>query len=441
MSVTRIILAEYFTTVDGTLLFLVREDFPEPKVFEIKTSQEEVRQFVAHDFARMKNYYEEDIPDTWQSLFGPLIEPIISWSDEGDLIWLVPHDALHYLPLHALKIEQDTRYLIERNPVCYTPSASVMSFCRAKRKNRRANALVLGDSLHDLLYAYEEAFSVASLFGTTPYVREQATKSRVKDILATSYEELDVLHFSCHGLFDDQHPLQSGIRLAPESQNGDSADNASSWNLTAEEIFSLRLRADLVTLSACDTGLNEQKPGDELIGLTRALIYAGTPSVIVSLWTVDAFSTSLLMHYFYQQLLAPIDEEHTQLITKAEALQLAQLYVKNLTAQHVVDYCNQRLMEQSATIQREQALSFYMGRAYAQTIAGDLEVALSSYQEIQNQLQTFTTPWAQQLNTELQFTTLILQEKARTAVDRNYQAQPFKSIAHWAPFILVGDWK
>ena len=77
------------------------------------------------------------------------------------------------------------------------------------------------------------------------------------------------------------------------------------WNLTAEEIFGLKMEVDLVTFSACETGVNEYRPGNELIGLTRALIYAGTPSVVVSLWAVDDLSTGLLMQHFYQQLKKP----------------------------------------------------------------------------------------------------------------------------------------
>ncbi|MFC1983130.1 CHAT domain-containing protein, partial [Chloroflexota bacterium] len=68
------------------------------------------------------------------------------------------------------------------------------------------------------------------------------------------------------------------------------------------EIFDMRLNAELVTLNACQTGLNKRSPGDELIGLTRAFLYAGSPSVIVSLWSVDARSTLELMLEFYELL-------------------------------------------------------------------------------------------------------------------------------------------
>lgn len=87
--------------------------------------------------------------------------------------------------------------------------------------------------------------------------------------------------------------------------------------LTAREIFNLKINAQLVTLSACQTGVNENKPGDELIGLTRAFLYAGAASVLVTLWSVNALSTEVLMKKFYTELKNGRD--------KATALQVAQI--------------------------------------------------------------------------------------------------------------------
>lgn len=183
-----------------------------------------------------------------------------------------------------------------------------MKFCRAKRKGKREKALVIGDSHSNLLYAREEALAIASLFGTTPYLREQATKSLVMEQIERERDQLDILHFSCHGYFNSQQALKSGIILAPEANAVPTTDNGDKrWNLTAEDFFGLSMKAELVTLSACETGVNESRPGDELIGLTRALIYAGTPSVIVSLWAVNDLSTLLLMQHFYQQWLGQSD--------------------------------------------------------------------------------------------------------------------------------------
>lgn len=442
MPAKRVVLAEYFTTEDTTLLFIVREDFTEPVVKEIKIPLSDIRQFVTDNFGTTESgtMKVRDLNvDEWQKRFGQFVEPIVPYAEEGDIIWFVPHDVLHYLPLHSLQIEG--RYLIERNPVCYTPSASVMKFCQAKRKGRREKALVLGDSRKDLLYAYEESLTVAQLFNTKPYLRDQATKRLVEEMLDKERNELDILHFSCHGYFRSDQALKSSIVLAPEENSNGNMQNEEKWNLTAEEIFSLSMHADLVTLSACETGVNERKPGDELIGLTRALIYAGTPSVIVSLWAVDDLSTGLLMEYFYKQLRNPTEEDGGQPVSKVEALQQAETYVKNLTARQVIDYCNQRLGELQSTGDTELALGFQLGRAYEETIAGDLQQALTDYSDIQNRLTALNTEWAEKFSAQVGTTLRLLKIKARRAPPINYNAHPFESIYYWAPFILVGDWK
>jgi CHAT domain-containing protein len=405
MPAKHVVLAEYFTTEDATLLFIVRENFTEPLVKEIKMPLSDIRQFVFDNLGTTEsgtNKVQKLNFDDWQKHFGQFIEPLLPYVEEGDIIWFVPHDVLHYLPLHALQSEG--HYLIERNPICYTPSASVMKFCHAKRKGRREKALVIGDSLSDLLFAHEEALTVAKLFTTTPYLQNQATKTLVKEKLEEERDQLDILHFSCHGYFDPQQSLKSGIRLAPELNSTSDVHNEQ-WNLTAEEIFGLSMNADLVTLSACETGVNERKPGDELIGLTRALIYAGTPSVLVSLWAVNDLSTSLLMQHFYQKLQTTSQESDGQLMMKAEALQSAQKYIKNLTMQQVINYCKQRLLEI---------------RQFEET-----EWSRKMAKAIQNRLDL----WDFYL------------EEASDDPTVSAKTKPFESPYYWAPFILVGDWR
>ena len=440
---TSIVLAEDFTTVDNTLLFIGRDDFKEPLVEVIPVAIGEIRQFVADNFgttegegSKVRNLDRNQ----WQKHFGPLVEPLLPYTKEGDTIWFVPHDVLHYLPLHALQI--DGRDLIERNPVCYTPSASVMKFCHTKRKGKREKALVFGDSHNDLPYAYEEAIAIADLFGTTPYLRDQATKSFLIQQMEHAREQLDVLHFSCHGYFQFQQALKSGIMLAPEphapfTKNKDDEQ----WNLTAKEIFSLSINAELVTLSACETGVNEHKPGDELIGLTRALIYAGTPSVIVSLWTVDDLSTSLLMQHFYQKWRTQSNEQSDHRMTKAQALQSAQRYVKDLTAQQLMDYCTRQceMLDQGEDAHSERKLTLSLGRVYAQTIAGDLQKAREGYQQLQNQLKTCSHTRTKKLNAQVSRN--LVTKKIGRLPTPDYSKRPFESMYYWAPFVLIGDWQ
>lgn len=411
MTPNRIVLAEYFTTEDLTLIFGVRSDWDEPQVVEIRRPLSEIRKYVVDHFGAQE---EQGQPTThsrvkqldlkeWQESFAPFIEPILKWAGPGDYLYLVPHDVLHYLPLHTLKV--DGQYLIERNPVIYTPSASVLKYCQAKRKGRREKALVLGDSASEkpLGNAREEALQIASLFGTQAYVGSEAKKSLVKEKLEKEKDEIDILHFACHGYFHPFQALKSGILMASEPEGEQpSAEFETSLQglqvsryLTAEEFFGMEMHADLVTLSACDSGINHLRPGDELFGLMRALIYAGTPSVVMTLWSVDDISTELLMVHFYQCLKSGD--------TKVEALQKAQLYVKNLSAAEAKEY--------------------YENKRKQGPISGsDLR-----YNQVNKSIQSIYTRL------------LSAEEIEGYPVGMDYPI--FNHIVYWAPFILVGDWK
>ena len=423
----RTLLAEYFMSGDLTLLFLVRADYKQPVIEAIDLSAEAALQFATESFGGGRSARSVDL-DAWQERFGPLVAPVANHCDEGDIVWLVPHGPLHYLPLHALTV--DGRYLIERNPVCYAPSASVMKYCKAKRTGRRERALVVGDSRGDLAHAREEALTVAGFFGARPYLREEATKATIRDLLVREGETLDVLHLACHGRFDAEDALRSGILLAPGPNDAEDLDAT----LTAEELLTYRMRADLVTLSACDSGVNEQRPGDELIGLTRALIYAGTPSVIVSLWHVDDLSASLLMRGFYRHLLQP---PGTASASKAHALQAAQLEVMRYSARQVIADCTERL---AAAGDPELRMMIELELVSAYAAAGDLDQAIEACDAAAR------LPVTSQLAARAARMASVLRFKqaararqgAPSAVD--YDVRLFQHPAHWAPFILVGDW-
>jgi CHAT domain-containing protein len=107
-----------------------------------------------------------------------------------------------------------------------------------------------------------------------------------------------VLHFATHGLLDTERPQFTGLAL---SAAGDGADDGF---LRVDEVFNLRLGSPLVVLSACETGLGRERRGEGVIGLTRAFMYAGAPTVGVSLWSVADRSTAELMPDFYRRYLA-----------------------------------------------------------------------------------------------------------------------------------------
>jgi CHAT domain-containing protein len=268
------VLLEYFVTRDKLFIFVVSKKglHVEP----VPLAEEKLLRYVDSYFKEVIKF-RGDIGDTWLDLSQYLIEPVSEYLNKGDLIYFIPYGTLHYLPMHALNINGEP--LIQGHPVCYAPSASTISFCRDKGTDKLEDCASFGTVFE------EEAKEVAQLFDTKPYLRKKANKKNVMKCLGK-----DIIHLSCHGSFDELDPLSSGVQLHGKEV------------LTAREIFNMKIDSELVTLSACQTGLNERKPGDELIGLTRAFLYAGAPSVVVSLWSVNAFSTLELMLKFYELL-------------------------------------------------------------------------------------------------------------------------------------------
>jgi len=385
------VFAEYFVSHEATFVFGLRADLGEPEVVEVSLTLADLRDFVAAELGSTgangggaepaRSRLDRANLGSWQELLDPLVAPLGEWCAEGDPVWLVPHDVLHYLPLHALRVGGSL--LLERNPVVYTPSASVMRYCRQKRQRPRgAAALVLGDSLGDLPFARDEAEAVAAALGTNALVGADATRTAFLDRMGDS-PPAGVVHLACHGTFDAAEPLRSGIVLAP--------DHGGAEILSAEDIFGLTLSADLVVLSACESGVNARRPGDELLGLTRALVYAGVPSVVVSLWRVDDLSTLILMDRFYRGLA----ELH-----KARALQRAATELMQMTDDQVLEYVERRAAALRASGD-DAAAERFEGLAYSSLLAAERRIPRPS-----------EGPW-----------------------------RPFSHFAAWAPFVLVGDWR
>jgi hypothetical protein len=333
-----VVLAEYMLTEPSILLFLVREDFAEPVVVRIERSARDVAEFVTRHLEAVA--LDDDGTETastagparlldqeaFRAFGAPLVAPLLAMSPSGDpvaregaVVCFVPHGGLHYLPLHAIDIGDGP--LIARNPIVYVPSATIMHHRRRGPRRPLERALVVGDPHGDLPYARQEAGAVAELFRARPWLGREATRARVLEALRAGGDGPGLLHFSCHGYFDATQPLRSGIELAPAPQPG--ADDAEE-TLTVQDIFGLDLSGSAVTLSACETGVSQQRPGDELVGLTRALLFAGAASVVISLWAVNDLSSARLMQEYYGRLRGGA--------TRAEALRAAQLYVRGFTA-------------------------------------------------------------------------------------------------------------
>jgi CHAT domain-containing protein len=300
-------LVEYYVSERNAFVWVVEKD--KLQLVTVETPRERLAGLVKDLRESIftlgeKDKFNEASALLYKQLIGPLL-PHIS----GKELIIVPHDVLHYLPFHAL-VGSDGRYLIEKYPVYYLSSASLLQFVKEKRKAGGEKVLAfgnpdLGDPEKNLEFAELEAREVKAAYPESSiYIRKEATEEKSKTLSA----EHDILHFATHAKLNEDDPLSSAVLLAKEDKED--------GRLEVREIFGMDLKANLVVLSGCETGLGKLSTGDELVGLTRAFIYAGTPSVVASLWSVDDSSTAHLMASFYRNL---------KTMSKVEALRQAQL--------------------------------------------------------------------------------------------------------------------
>jgi CHAT domain-containing protein len=240
-------------------------------------------------------------------LYDRLLRPLLA-EIKGNTLTISPHGVLHYLPFVAL-LDGD-QYLLDRFSVRLIPSAGTLVYLKTDRPTKVGKVLALGnpdlgDASLDLPNAQVEAVNVAAMFpASRALVRGAASKSAIKEL----GNGFSILHFATHGKFNTDAPLSSGLYLA----KGNESDNV----LTVSDLYTLRWDTDLVTLSACETGLGKVASGDDVIGLTRGFLYAGARSIVASLWEVDDAATEKLMVSFYRNLEGN---------DKREALRLAQI--------------------------------------------------------------------------------------------------------------------
>jgi CHAT domain-containing protein len=238
----------------------------------------------------------------------------------------IPDDVLHFLPFETLLTQQDTpHWLIENYKIAYAPSiSSYREIIRRKEINasrQGSDILAFGDPdfgpmesesngedifqnfyssnafhFYRLKYSGTEINRISSLFKqkkTDVFVREQATEEQLKNLELDNYK---IIHFATHSLIDDKKPARSSIVLSL------SDDTAEDGFVQMREIYNLKLNADLVTLSACQTGLGQHIRGEGIEGLNRAFFFAGSSSVLMSLWAVNDQATYQLMERFYTHL-------------------------------------------------------------------------------------------------------------------------------------------
>lgn len=299
-------LVEYYYTADWLYAFVLDRDRLSVTRSEAGALEAEVRAWrsVLEDPAGTAH-----LPQA-QALYRKLVTPILARLDRPRITF-VAHGVLHYVPLAALHSGDD--YLVDRFTIRLLPSASVMKYLRSGAANYPAGALILGnpdldDKSLDLAFAQEEAVAIARM---VPQSRAFLRKEASEETLRKYGQGFRYLHFATHGEFIADNPLSSALLLA-KGEQGDGL-------LTVGKLYSMRFDTDLVTLSACETGLGKIANGDDVVGLTRGFLYAGAATIVASLWKVDDQATSDLMRAFYANLSRS---------GKLDALRQAQLELK-----------------------------------------------------------------------------------------------------------------
>jgi CHAT domain-containing protein len=356
------VVLEYSLSDQGLILWAIAKD--KFKVFDLPLAQ---AQLVLEDY--LKTLREPLITRGELSkhvsmgtvLYRALIKPAEAVLQGKSQLIIVPEGPLFYLPFETLivttsqdeaknyKALGEVPYLLKQFQVSYFPSASVLFTQRRELQQNRKEQLpilafgdpiytsrfskasvgefqsvgntVLRDSnFNRLEYSGDEVRRIAGIWGISSAsehinLRERATLARVRELDLTQYR---IIHFATHAVAGDRVGWATQPALVLSQQDDGSQGGG---YLQLSDILALKLNAELVVLSACETGLGTLHDGEGILGLTRAFLYAGAASAVVSLWKVEDQSTSLLMEKFYQWLKKGSN--------KAEALRQAKLEILN----------------------------------------------------------------------------------------------------------------
>ncbi len=216
-------------------------------------------------------------------LYEMLIRPLEGAISDKDLI-VVPSGALNYVPFHALY--DGVRYEAEKREIVTAPGAGVWEVLASRDLPEPSSALVIGYADENIPNVEDEVAAVAGLFANASVFT--ATDATFGNYVSRA-PGFPVIHLACHGRFRPENPLFSSLHL-------------SDGFITVRDICAQNINAALVTLSACETGLNRVYPGSEILGLARGFLAAGAARIVLSLWTVDDESTARLMGGMYRGL-------------------------------------------------------------------------------------------------------------------------------------------
>jgi CHAT domain-containing protein/predicted LPLAT superfamily acyltransferase len=337
-------LIQWYITSEKILAFIVSSD---GKINLWQSTETDLQTFIETADNYLQLYYSENGKQEWIKQLPNLLQGFSKTLHLNEIINLspptcqcliiIPHRLLHILPIHAFPISED-KVLQDKYTVQYAPSCQILQRIQQHQKHELTHLLAIQNPTKDLTFTDLEVNIIATLFTQNQIIaKDNATQNTVTAQLKNPNHHCH--HFSCHGSFNPNNPLESALILADKEP------------FTLSKIFELNLKKSrLVVLSACETGMIDmQSVSDEYIGLPSGFLFAGSQNVVSSLWTVNDLSTAFLMIKFYQILLDP-----TQQVSVAIALKTAQNWLQNLTVKEYLNqlnYCQQivKPMQQKLT--------------------------------------------------------------------------------------------
>jgi hypothetical protein len=224
------------------------------------------------------SFGEDLLPPTWEAPLRPLLDAASAHADGASEVVLVPHGEAHALPWGYLAREWPGR-----PAVTTVPSLGILARLRMRPPAASEGAFVAGNPTGDLPDAEAEAVAVGEALGVDAVLGPSATT----DALDTAAPDARTVHLACHAAFDTNSPLDSHVLL-------------SDGHWSARHALGGHLDADLVVLSACETGRYGALAGDEVAGLAQAFLYAGARAVVVSLWRVSDAAAADFMRVFHE---------------------------------------------------------------------------------------------------------------------------------------------
>ncbi len=341
------ILLEFFLGKENSYVWLIgkteSEVFKLPKaetlenkidsLYELITKKSDLKDIQTYQKNLMEAdaIYWEQAKDLSQTLFGEIADKI-----RGKRLIIVPDGKLRYFPISALPIPNDesNKPFLLTNEIVYEPSASMLYLLKTKRdksisgqkdflvysdavfslnderlksagkssflnaKSKDDSLLISLDYLERLEASDDESKMIFDYFDSSNSKTVSGFDANRKRLLADNLSDYKVLHFATHGLYNEEVPELSGIVLSQFDDQGQKR-NGLIW---LQDIYRLKLSADLVVLSACDTGIGTEIKGEGLMSLTNGFLQAGAKSVVSSRWKVEDQATTDLMKNFYQIL-------------------------------------------------------------------------------------------------------------------------------------------